>query len=384
LKSISRELVGGVGADAASAHAADTAETSAHPAATSPVPARVAVLGASGYSGLEFVRLALGHPGLRIAALVSRENSGRPASALLPGLDLRAASLPAVIDVAGLERLLADQGFDTLVTCLPHGAWREIATRAPALATGPRRVVDLSSDHRDGSASPAGGPAYRYGLPEAFRASLAGATHVANPGCYPTAAALALMPAAEAGWLDGPVMVSALSGASGAGRKAEFRTSFVELDGGAALYKAGTAHPHVPEMERTLAALAPIGAGGGTILVGFAPQLVPMARGILLTASAPLATPITPEAAHAYYAGRYSAEPFVRLLPPGEWPETRSVRGSNRCDVAVTTLHGGRMLFVSSAIDNLVKGAAGQALQNLNLALGWPETTGLPRHGSPW
>jgi N-acetyl-gamma-glutamyl-phosphate reductase len=340
--------------------------------------ARVAVLGASGYSGHEFARLALAHPGLRIAALSSREHAGHAASALLPGVDPRAIALPTVLDAGGVEELLGTGGFDTLVVCLPHGAWKALAAEMPALATAPQRVVDLSADHRDGSASPAGGPDYRYGLPEAFRADLLGATHVANPGCYPTAAALALLPAAEAGWLEGPVMVNALSGVSGAGRRPELRNSFVELDGGASLYKAGTEHGHVAEMERTLAAL------GAAVPVGFAPQLVPMARGILLTASVRLARPIAPDEARSRYADRYQNEPFVRVLSAGEWPATRAVRGSNRCDVAVTTLHGGRTLFVSSAIDNLVKGAAGQAIQNLNLMLGWPEVTGLTPHGSPW
>ena len=344
-----------------------------------PSLARVAVIGASGYSGQEFARLALSHPGLQLAALVSREHAGAPASRLLPGLDPRTAGLPPVVDLAALEALLEQGAFDTLVTCLPHGAWSALAAERPALVRRPKRIIDLSSDHRDGSAGAEGGEAYRYGLPEAFRSTLAGATRVANPGCYPTAAALALLPAAEADWLSGPVMVSALSGVSGAGRSASLRTSFVELDGGASLYKAGSEHQHVAEMERTLAYLS-----GVALPVGFAPQLVPMARGILLTASAALSRPVTPAEAHACYASRYGNEPFVNLLAHGQWPETRAVRGSNRCDVAVTTLHEGRTLFVSSTLDNLVKGAAGQALQNLNLMLGWPETTGLPRNGNPW
>jgi N-acetyl-gamma-glutamyl-phosphate reductase len=174
-------------------------------------------------------------------------------------------------------------------------------------------------------------------------------------------------------------MVSALSGVSGAGRSAQLRTSFVELDGGAALYRVGTEHAHVPEMERTLARIA-----GSPVAVGFAPQLAPMARGILLTASAPLASAVSPAEARRAYHERYGDEPFVRVLDEGQWPETRTVRTSNRCDVAVTTLHGGRSLLVAASLDNLVKGAAGQALQNLNLMLRWPESWGLPVHGSPW
>jgi N-acetyl-gamma-glutamyl-phosphate reductase len=346
----------------------------------------VALLGASGYSGQEFARLALAHPGLELSVLCSREHAGRPASDLLPGLDPRGTALPDVADPAVLEALLEAGAFDTLVCCLPHGAWKSLAAERPALVRGPARIVDLSSDFRDGGARApvpesmgerAAGPGYVYGLPEAFRDEIARASRVANPGCYPTAATLALLP--PAGWLAGPVMVSALSGVSGAGRSPQLRTSFVELDGGAALYRAGTVHAHVPEMERNLARLA-----GRPIPVGFAPQLVPMARGILLIASGPLARTTSPEEMRARYAERYAQERFVRLLESGEWPETRSVQGSNRCDLAVTTLHGGTLLLVAAALDNLVKGAAGQAVQNLNLMLGWPEDQGLPLHGRPW
>lgn len=333
------------------------------PRGATPRHARVAVLGASGYAGQELVRLALRHPGLEIAALVTREHAGRPAASWIPGLDGRDATLPAAIAPDRLDAIEAD----TWIACLPHGSWK--AMSAPPVAA---RVVDLSSDFRDGS----GG--YVYGLPEAGRAAIAAASRVANPGCYATAAALALLPAAEAGWLGGPVMVSALSGVTGAGRAPELRTAFAELDGGASLYKVGTGHAHVAEIERTLAA-----AGAG-VPVGFAPQLVPMSRGILLTATAPLSRAVAPAEARQHYARRYQGEPFVHPLPDGEWPATRAVRGSNRCDLAVTTLHGGGVLLATAALDNLVKGAAGQAIQNLNLMLGWPEDTGLPRDGSPW
>lgn len=352
------------------------AEHPAHglaPVAEPRLRARLAVLGASGYTGQEFARLALAHPGLDLVALSSREHAGRPVSELLPGLDPRAAQVPTVVDPAAVEALVAERAVDTVVVCLPHGAWRELSSERPGIAAGAARVIDLSSDFRDGSSG------YVYGLPEAFRAQIRTATRVANPGCYATAAALALLPAAEAGWIGGPVMVSALSGVSGAGRTAQLRTSFVELDGGAALYRVGTEHAHVGEMERTLARLA-----GADVAVGFAPQLAPMARGILLTASAPLTSAVTPEQARRAYLERYGDEPFVRVLDHGQWPETRTVRTSNRCDIAVTTLHGGKSLLVAASLDNLVKGAAGQALQNLNLMLRWPENWGLPVHGSPW
>ena len=342
---------------------------SASPAAR--VTSRVAVLGASGYSGLEFVRLALGHPGIEIAALVSREHAGRAAADWIPGLDARVASLPATIAPDGVAPLLASGAVDTVVSCLPHGAWKTLAAEHPRLAEAPRVIV-LSADHRNGE----GG--YVYGLPELSRRAIAGASRLANPGCYATAGALALLPAAEAGWLGGPVMITALSGVTGAGRAPQLHTAFAELDGGASLYKVGAVHAHVAEMERTLA------VAGATVSIGFAPQLVPMSRGILLTANAALPALVSPAEARAAYTHRYANEPFVRVLDEGVWPATRAVRGSNRCDLAVTTLHGGRTLLVTAALDNLVKGAAGQALQNLNLMTGWPEDQGLARDGSPW
>lgn len=335
--------------------------------------ARVAVLGASGYSGQEFVRLSLGHDGVHIAALVSREHAGRPAAELMPGIDARASRLPDPVLPGALGELFEEGAFDTLVTCLPHGAFRAFAAEhAEWLARVPR-VVDLSQDHRDGV------DGYAYGLPEAFRDGLATATRIANPGCYPTAATLALLPALEQGWLAGTTTITALSGVSGAGRKATLGNSFVELDGGAVLYRAGEVHAHVPEMTRNFARLS-----ARATAVAFVPQLAPMSRGILLTAIAPLARPLAPEDAQATYEHRYADETFVRVLPTGSWPETRAVKNSNRCDLAVTTVHGGRTLLATAAIDNLVKGAAGQALQNLNLMLGWPEHWALPVHGSPW
>jgi N-acetyl-gamma-glutamyl-phosphate reductase len=334
--------------------------------------ARIVVLGASGYAGQEFTRLALAHPGLEISALCSREHAGRPAAELMPGVDPRVSALPPVLEPSQVVAMFDDGSCDTLVVSLPHGAWRSLAQESPTLAQLPERILDLSSDHRDGVAG------YVYGLPEAFRDQIAEARRVANPGCYPTAATLALMPALSAGWIGGAVTIHALSGVSGAGRAPALRTSFVELEGGAAIYRAGTEHPHVPEMHRNFARL------GATIPVGFVPHLAPMARGIVLTATAPLAQPVTPDEARARYRERYAEEPFVRVLEADQWPETRAVRGSNRCDVAVTTLHDGTTLLATAALDNLVKGAAGQAIQNLNLMLDWPENWGLPVHGTPW
>lgn len=349
---------------------------------TDPAVVRVAVLGARGYSGQEFVGLALRHPGLRLGALVSRDVGGlEPGTSPvpMPGLDVRDGSLPALVTTEALPQLLESGAIDTVVACLPHGTWSELLAASPGVFERARSIVDLSSDHRDGR------DGYAYGLPEAFRASLKGARRVANPGCYPTATTLALLPAAQAGLLAGPVMVSALSGVSGAGRAPRIHTSFVEVHGGASFYSVGAVHAHVAEMEGNLARLAKAAGGGAAApRVAFAPQLVPMSRGILLTANAPLARAMTPEEAHALWTTRFANERFVKVLPPEVWPETRAVKHSNRCDIAVTTLHGGKTLLAMAALDNLVKGAAGQAIQNLNLMLGWPEDTGLPVHGNPW
>ena len=331
---------------------------------------RAALLGATGYVGQEFLRLARAHSRIEIVALGVREGDGRTAPERFTSLD--PAFSPAVCGMSELEGLVASGACDLVVACLPHGTWKEIQRRHPGLAAAPQ-TVDLSSDHRDGH----GG--FAYGLPEAFRTEIARSQRVANPGCYATAAALALIPAAEAGWLRGPVAVSALSGVSGAGRVPQLRTSFVEAEGGAWAYRAGTEHAHVAEIERTLARVS-----GVSPPIGFVPQVVPMARGILLTAFAPLKDSIAPAMARERYASRYVNEPFIRLLEDGRWPETRAVRGSNRCDLALTTLHDGRTLLVTAALDNLVKGAAGQAIQNLNLMNGWPETTGLAVDGAPW
>ncbi len=335
--------------------------------------ATIAVLGASGYSGQEFVRLASAHPGLDIAQLVSREFAGQPAGAMLVGLGARVA--PPVVTPGAALAAVREGAIDTIVACLPHGAWRELSAQFYDASPSPKglRVVDLSSDFRDESAD------YRYGQPESRREGLAGAMRIANPGCYPTASTLALWPALARNLLTGPIMVSAISGLTGAGRTAAARNAFVERDGGAELYKAGTIHAHASEMARHWA-----GAHGAALPVGFAPQVVPMTRGILAVINATLHEPLSPELAHELWSQTYADEPFVRVLPAGQWPDTRAVKGSNRCDVAVTTLHDGRTLLATSAIDNLVKGAAGQAIQNLNLMLGWPESTALPVDGLPW
>lgn len=337
--------------------------------------ARVVLLGASGYAGLEFIRLASRHDGITLAALASRETAGRPARALSPVLAVAsgARNLPDIITPEQGLAALMDGTADTLVSALPHGALAELMKGEPGWLEAPRRIVDLSGDRRDGSLG------FVYGLPEMNRARLTGATRVANPGCYPTAATLAVLPAVEAGLTAGPFSVTALSGVTGAGRKPALKTSFAELDGGAAFYQVGSTHAHVIEMERNLT------RSGADITprVAFAPQLVPMSRGILATVTAQLARPMSDADLRDIYAARYRDEPFVTLLAADEWPATHAVRGTNRVTVSVTAVHDGMTLMAVAAIDNLVKGAAGQAVQNLNLMTGHPEGAGLSEI-SPW
>jgi len=342
---------------------------------SAPLVARVVLLGASGYAGLEFLRLARRHDGIAIVALASREAAGRPARELSPLLAAApgAWDLPDIVTPEAALAGLADGTADTLVSALPHGALAELMKLEPAWLEGPRRIVDLSGDRRDGSLG------FAYGLPEMNRTRLAGATRVANPGCYPTAATLAALPAVEAGLTAGPFTVTALSGVTGAGRKPALKTSFAELDGGAAFYQVGSSHAHVVEMERNLTR----SGADTTPRVAFAPQLVPMSRGILATVTAPLSRPMSDADLRDLYAARYRDEPFVTLLPPGEWPATHAVRGTNMVTVSVTAVHGGTTLMAVTAIDNLVKGAAGQAVQNLNLMTGHPEAAGLSEI-SPW
>lgn len=355
--------------------------------------ARLGILGAAGYSGGEFLRLASAHPGLVVAYLGVREAAARSRSDLFPGWS-GAAPLPPLLEPDQLLEEARLGAIDTIVSAMPHGVFKTLLAGevdedrgAGSGAGGGRgeawgmgrdagagpRIVDLSGDHRDGAAG------FVYGLPELVRHEVRQAHRIANPGCYATAAILALAPAAAAGWLSGPLTVSALSGVTGAGRAASLHTAFAEVQDGASYYRAGGDHAHVSEVERVLGRLAP-----GGVSLAFTPQLVPMSRGILLTAVASLQHPRTEREACSLYEERYAGEPFVRLLPDGTWPATRAVRASNRCDLSVQVQHGGRTLVVLAALDNLVKGAAGQAVQNLNLMLGWPESTGLPREGLPW
>ncbi|WP_194822226.1 N-acetyl-gamma-glutamyl-phosphate reductase [Micromonospora sp. S-DT3-3-22] len=327
---------------------------------------RVAVAGASGYAGGELLRLIAGHPEFDLVAATAHRQAGAPVTAVHPqlvGLDLTFAATDPTT--------LADA--DLVFLALPHGESAALAAELPESV----RVVDLGADHRlrdaDAWSRYYGGPhagAWTYGLPElpGQRAAIAGATRVANTGCYAVAITLALAPLIAAGAVaPADVVVVAASGTSGAGRAAKAHLLGSEVMGDLSPYKVG-AHQHVPEIKQ---------ATGATGL-SLTPVLAPMPRGILATVTAVPTGDVDPR---AVLADAYADAPFVHLLPEGAWPHTAATAGANSCHLQATVdVDSGRVIVVS-AIDNLGKGAAGQAVQNANLMLGLPETTGLPLFG---
>ena len=337
---------------------------------------RIAVAGASGYVGGELLRLALAHPEVEIGSLTAGGSAGSSLGEHQP-------HLPALAD-----RTLADTtpealaGHDVVFLALPHGRSAELAARLE----GDALVVDCGADHR--LRDPAawerwyGGEhagAWPYGLPElpGARTALRDTRRIAVPGCYPTSATLAILPALDAGLVEPDVAVVAFSGTSGAGRAAKAHLLGSEVMGSAAAYGVGGGHRHTPEIVQNLSAVSP-----EPVRVSFTPVLAPMPRGILAVASAPLAHPmITTEQARAAYAKAYDAEPFVHLLPEGVQPATKSVVGSNTVQVQVVVDADAGRLVATAVIDNLTKGTAGGALQSVNVALGLDETLGLPTTG---
>jgi N-acetyl-gamma-glutamyl-phosphate reductase len=330
-----------------------------------------AVAGASGYAGGELLRLLLSHPELAVGPVAAGSSAGQPVTDLHPQL----VSLSDRSFVATDPRALAEA--DVVFLALPHGESAAIAAALPAGLP----VVDLGADHRLGDAAQWErfyGTAYAgqwpYGLPELFRADLLGAKRIANPGCYPTSVSLALAPLLAAGAVGGDdVVVVASSGTSGAGRSARANLLGSEVMGDLSAYKVG-AHQHTPEIRQTLSRVA-----GADVRLSFTPVLAPMPRGILATCTA--TTEATEDELRALLVAQYADEPFVHVLPPGRWPHTAATAGTNACHLQVTVDVDARRAIVVSAIDNLGKGAAGQAVQCANLALGLPETAGLTADG---
>jgi N-acetyl-gamma-glutamyl-phosphate reductase len=286
--------------------------------------------------------------------LVAAHNqAGRALGDLHPHLD-GGATLVSVDDA------LAWDG-DVVFSCLPG------ATLPPLLGgIGARVVIDLADDFR-------GAPGWVYGLTELARGRIVEAERIANPGCYPTAALLALVPLAKAGAITGEIVIDAMSGLSGAGRRSEDHLSLVSADGNTGAY-GSTEHRHVPEIERGLRAFGSLDA-----IVSFTPHLVPMARGVLVTARARPARKMSDEQCMAILEDAYAREPFVRVTT--EWPSTKPLTGSNGVVVSARVDHRAGWVVCSGALDNLGKGAAGQAIQNANLALGIEETAGLSAIG---
>ena len=327
---------------------------------------RVAVAGASGYAGGELLRLLAGHPDFDLVAATAHRQAGQPLDAVHPqltGLDLVLAETdPGVLAEA-----------DLVFLALPHGESAAIAAQLPAGV----RVVDLGADHRladgDAWAGYYGGPhagAWTYGLPElpGQRKRIAGATRVANTGCYAATIILALAPLIAAGAAQpADVVVVAASGTSGAGRATKPHLLASEVMGDLSPYRVGS-HQHVPEIKQ---------ATGATGLT-FTPVLAPMPRGILATVTALPAREVDPR---EVLAEAYADAPFVHLLPEGRWPHTAATLGANSCHLQATVDTDSGRLIVVAALDNLGKGAAGQAVQNANLMFGLPETTGLSSWG---
>jgi N-acetyl-gamma-glutamyl-phosphate reductase len=336
---------------------------------------RVAVAGASGYAGGELLRLLLTHPGVEIGALTGNSNAGQRLGALQPHL------LPLADRVleATTPEVLA--GHEVVFLALPHGQSAAVAEQL-----GPDvLVIDVGADFRLADAvdwerfygSPHAGT-WPYGLPElpGARAALEGSRRVAVPGCYPTSVTLALFPAYAADLAEPEAVIVAASGTSGAGKAAKPHLLGSEVMGSMTPYGVGGGHRHTPEMIQNLSAVA-----GERVGVSFTPMLAPMPRGILATCSAKAKPGVTAETVRDAYTKAYADEPFVHLLPEGQWPATGSVVGSNAVHVQVAYDPAAGRVIAVAAIDNLTKGTAGGAVQSMNIALGLDETTGLPTIG---
>ncbi|WP_344249430.1 N-acetyl-gamma-glutamyl-phosphate reductase [Isoptericola hypogeus] len=345
---------------------------------------RVAVAGASGYAGGEFLRLAARHPHLEVGTLTAHSNAGARLGEVQPHLRSLA---DRVLEPTTPEALA---GHDVVVLGLPHGASGEIAAQLPDDVL----VLDLGADHRLASAADweafygsAHAGTWPYGLPELIHADgsrqrdlLAGARRVAVPGCNVTAVTLGLQPGVAAGLVSPSDVVAVLAnGYSGAGKSLKPHLLAAEGLGSAVPYAVGGTHRHIPEIAQNLRV-----AGAGEVSISFTPTLVPMSRGILATVTARLAPGhegATAADVRAAWDEAYAAEPFVDLLPEGRWPSTAATLGSNAALVQVALDAAAGRVVAVVAIDNLVKGTAGQAVQAMNLALGLPETAGLVTEG---
>jgi N-acetyl-gamma-glutamyl-phosphate reductase len=336
----------------------------------------VAIVGSSGYTGGELYRLLLQHPLAAVTAVTSEKSAGQPIANIFPQL----ARLTDLV-CEPLDPEIIARKADLVFLALPHVTAQEAAFRFHNLG---KKVVDLSADYRLSDPAlyeqwyehahqyPKLLSSAVYGLPELHREKIKKASLIANPGCYPTGAILGLAPLVREGWIDpGSIIIDSKSGVSGAGRSPSLANHYPEVNEGLMAYKIGT-HRHTPEIEQELSALA-----GIKITVSFTPHLIPMNRGILTTIYAATQKEADTAQTQELYQKFYRDEPFVRLLPSGQFPNVRNQRGSNFCDIGVYADPRTDRIVVVTAIDNLVKGAAGQAIQNMNLVAGFGETEGL-------
>ena len=337
---------------------------------------RVAICGGSGYTGAELLRILAWHTDVEVTAVTSEKSAGRKVTDLFPHL-VKYSRL--AFEPMNKERLLLKA--DIFFMALPHAASQEAVD---FFFRGGKKVIDLSADYRLSDSSvyeewyktphlyPDTLKKAVYGLPELYRREIKKARLIANPGCYPTSAILAMYPAMEQGLIKPEsVIVDSKSGTSGAGRKADVAISFCEVNEGFKAYGVGV-HRHTPEIEQGLSNIA-----GSPVVIDFTPHLVPMDRGIVTTAYAKLTKKISTGVVVSLYNKKYSKEPFVRVLEEGFYPNAKHVRGSNYCFIGIRVNERTNTLVMLSTIDNLVKGASGQAVQNMNIMLGFKETTAL-------
>jgi N-acetyl-gamma-glutamyl-phosphate reductase len=349
------------------------------------MPLSVAVAGASGYAGGELLRLLAAHPDLQVITVTAHNNAGQ----LLGDVQPHLRSLAHLTLAETTPEVLA--GADVVFLALPHGQSGAITARLPDDVV----VIDCGADHR--LADPAawarfyGGDffgAWDYGLPELLigpvdgsggkqRANLVGSTRIAAPGCNASAVTLALAPAIAAGVASSQDLVAVLAvGTSGAGKSLKTSLLASEIAGSASAYQVGGTHRHIPEIQQNLVA-----AGAVDPTLSFTPVLVPMSRGILATATAPLAPGVSAGDVRAAYEAAYADETFVRLLPEGSFPRSGDTTGANTALIGVTVDEAANRIVALCAIDNLVKGTAGAAIQSANIALGFEESTALPLNG---
>lgn len=336
---------------------------------------RMGIIGTTGYTGMELYRLVSCHPEIEISFATSEQYSGQYLSEVFPRVDPHRDTILRSLDDIGEEQA------DVVCFCTPDGIAMD---RVRGFLDRGVRVVDVSSDFRFDDpdvyeewynrphATPELLDSAVYGIPELNREKIRTAFLVGNPGCYPTGVILGLAPLLEARALDaGQIIIDAKSGVSGAGRGLKLRNLYVEVNDSITPYNIGHTHRHVGELEQELAKFS-----SAQPYVIFSPHLTPMSRGILATTYVHLVNGITNESLVEIYDKRYDREPFIRFSR-SRYPETRFVTWTNYCDLRIDRVDGSDIAIITSAIDNLVKGAAGQALQNVNVMYGWDETTGL-------